>query len=524
MIATTTRVPAPPATEQLLNRRVDEILNRWAATGLAVGFVRNGRLDYFRGHGMADIASARPITEDTVFRIASISKTFTAIAVMQLYEQGLIDLDAPANSYLKAFQLVSGRRDFAQPTIRHLMTHTSGIPEMVRPSRMLGYLFGESFALDERVPPLSEYYSGGLRFTTEPGTRFTYTDHNFSTLGQVVEDVAGMPLDRYLRERIFEPLGMDSTDLVRSDRIKSRLATGYTLRTDGPRPVTDRQWLTAAASMVYSSPRDMARYLAALLAGGRNENGSILKPASLAMMFEPQYRPDARVAGIGLAFDRANLGGHLAVGHEGILPGFNSQIWLAPDDGAGVLAFTNGARLAMLWLPGEIAGLLSAALGVPDDVIRKDIPQHPEVWAEICGWYPFEGRLTDLRARAMMGAGARVFVRRGQLVMRIVSPVPAAYRGFVLHPDEEDDPYVFRFDASQYGIPAAKVVFSRDPKAGTTRICIDMLPVSLERVPKAAGHPRRWLAAGALAGLAVAGAMRRRTSAARRSTSRSDRQ
>src|SRR5512133_4003942 len=95
-----------------LGARVDEILNRWPAVGLAVGVVRDGRLESFRAHGLADIASNTPITEDTVFRIGSITKTFTAVAVMQLCEQGLVDLDAPANEYLRAFRLVPAKARF----------------------------------------------------------------------------------------------------------------------------------------------------------------------------------------------------------------------------------------------------------------------------------------------------------------------------------------------------------------------------------------------------------------------------
>src|SRR5919197_2671791 len=91
--------------EMELKARADGISNRWPAVGLAVGVVRNGRLESFHGHGLADIASGAPVTEDTVFRIASITKTFTAIAVLQLWEQGLVDLDAPANDYLRAYRL-----------------------------------------------------------------------------------------------------------------------------------------------------------------------------------------------------------------------------------------------------------------------------------------------------------------------------------------------------------------------------------------------------------------------------------
>lgn len=114
-----------------LKARIGEILNRWPAVGLAVGVVRNGRLEFFYGRGVADIASNTPVTEDTVFRIASITKTFTAIAVMQLWEQGLVDLDAP--DYLRAYKLIPAKASFRPATVRHLLTHTAGIPQVVRP-------------------------------------------------------------------------------------------------------------------------------------------------------------------------------------------------------------------------------------------------------------------------------------------------------------------------------------------------------------------------------------------------------
>jgi CubicO group peptidase (beta-lactamase class C family) len=472
-----------------MKARIREILSRWPAVGLAVGVVRNGRLKYFYGHGVADIASNTPITQDTVFRIASITKTFTAIAVMQLWEQGLVDLDAPANDYLRAYKLIPAKASFRPATVRHLLTHTAGIPQMVLPSRALTTVFtgswltegGESFEIGRPLPTLAEYYRGGLRQVAEPGTRFTYGDHGFATLGQIVEDVSGKPLDQYFRERIFEPLGMADTDLVRSDRAESRLATGYSLRSSGAKAFTNREWVTAGASSIYSTPRDTARYLAALLRGGANKHGSVLKPATLASMFEPHYQTDPRVPGIGLAFFRANLGGHLAVEHQGILPGFNSQIWLAPDDGVGVMAFANGASRAMMWMPAEVGQLLSHLLGVPDDVIRADVPHHPEIWGNICGWYHVSAQMTDMQARGMAGLGVKVFVRRGQLMLRALSPIPALYRGFRLHPDDDKDPYVFRIDLSEFGIGTARAVFSRDPREGTTSIHFDLAPLSLHK-------------------------------------------
>ena len=101
------------------------------------------------------------------------------------------------------------------------------------------------------------------------------------------------------------------------------------------------------------------------LGGGRNEHGSVLRLSTLATMFEPHYRPHPAVPGMGLGFFRHDVGGHRVVGHEGILPGFNSGILVAPDDGVGVFALTNGSRRAMVWLPTELAGLLHHLLDVP---------------------------------------------------------------------------------------------------------------------------------------------------------------
>jgi CubicO group peptidase (beta-lactamase class C family) len=461
---------------------VDEILNRWPAVGLAVGVIRNGTLELFTGRGVANVESGAPVTEHTVFRIASITKIFTAVAVMQLVEEGLIDLDAPANDYLRAYRLVPANAHWRPATVRHLLTHTAGVPEWVHPARMLrsGWV-GESFALEQRLPTLAEYYRGGLRLAVEPGTIWTYTDHGFATLGQIVDDVSGQPLHRYFRERIFEPLGMTDTDLLRSDRLAARQATGYRLRSHGARAVTDRQWVTAAASSIYSTPRDMAHFVAALLTGGSGERRSILRPETVALMFEPHYQPDPRIPGMGLGFWRADLGAHPAVEHQGVLPGFNSQIFLTPDDGVGVMAFTNGCRNAASWLTGESARLLRELIGAAPERIRTDVPQHPEIWSGLTGWYRSQAQRTDLQAWAMLGAGVAVAVRRGQLVLRALSPIPALFRGLPLHPDDVDDPYIFRIDLSHYGLATAKVVFSHDRSGVATGIHLDGVLLSAEK-------------------------------------------
>jgi hypothetical protein len=341
--------------------------------------------------------------------------------------------------------------------------------------------FGESVGRDERVPTLAEYYRGSLPVLTEPGTRFGYTDHGFATAGQIVEDVSGEPLDVYMRRHIFEPLGMKATDLVRSESVETGLATGYKVASRGPTPVLHREWVTAAASSVYSTPADMALYLAALLGGGANEQGAVLRSETLAMMFQPHYQPDPRLPGIGLSFFRVDLGGHLAVEHQGILPGFNSQIFLAPDDGIGLMAFTNGSPAAMLWLPAELGALLGDMIGGRDPGIRRDVPHHPEIWPEICGRYRVPGPVTDVRMRAMLGAGADVLAKGDRLVVRILSPIPPLLRGFTLYPDDDSDPYAFRLDLTHFGLGTPGVVFGRRPGDGGMSVHFDLMPLSLHK-------------------------------------------
>ena len=143
-------------------------------------------------------------------------------------------------------------------------------------------------------------------------------------------------------------------------------------------------------------------------------------------MFEPHYQPDARLPGMGLGFFRADAAGHRLVLHDGILPGFNSEVLVAPDDGIGVIGLTNGSAGAFAWLSVELGRLLRDLLGLPEDALPSDVPHHPEVWAQLCGRYVFPPRIADLRQRLMLGYGAEVFVGSGRLMVRLLTPGPRA--------------------------------------------------------------------------------------------------
>jgi CubicO group peptidase (beta-lactamase class C family) len=493
--------------QRALKAEVGEVLNRWPVAGLAVGVIRGGSLAWFHGHGVADMSSGTPVGPDTVFRIASVTKTMTAVAVMQLQEQGLVDLDAPASRYLRAFRLIPARPGFAPATLRHLLTHTAGVRAVRTPSDLLRPVLGWGVPAGRPVPSLAGYYREGLRIDTEPGTKWAYSNHGFGVLGQIVEDVTGIPLGRYLLEHVFGPLGMEHSDLLRSERVRPGLATGYRLGSRGLKAVTDREIMPAGAGAVYSTTTDMARYAAALLGGGANEHGRVLRPETLAIMFQPHYQPDPRIPGMGLGFFHGQAGEHPTVGHEGIWTGFHSTLLLAPGQGTGVVAFANTGPFGPLAAPGPIAhAVLRSLLGLPGDAVRASVPEQPAAWSDLCGWYSLgPGVLTDPQPR-MLGA-MQVAVRRSRLVIRGPIPVPSIRRGLRLHPDS-DDPYAFRIELPGFGSGTSQVVFSRGPAGEVTAMHLGYQPLSFRKRP-GIQNPGPW-AAGALAAGALAIAMARR--------------
>lgn len=469
------------AGEPGLEATIADILSHWPVAGLAVAVVRGGALASFCGHGLADIESGEPVGEQTVFRIASITKTITAVAVMQLQEQGLVDLDAPVRDYLHAFRLIPASPRFRPVTLRHLLTHTAGIRAVRTVFDLLRPTLGWGVPAGHAVPALARYYRDGLHVDTDPGTKWAYSNHGFAVLGQVVEDVTGTPFDRYVREHVFGPAGMSRSDLVRSERVRSGLATGYHMRSRGLIAVTDRENVPVGAGSGYASTSDMARFAAALLGGGANEHGRILQPQTLVQMFAPHYQPDPRIPGMGLGFFRGETGGYATVGHDGIWPGFHAAMLLVPEREAGVLAFANTGPFSPLSVTGPVASaVLRRLLGVPQDATPAGIPQNPQIWGQLCGRYSLgRGVLTDPQPR-MLGPAIEVTVHRGNLVLRGQLPIPAVRRGLRLNPAGED-PDVFRVELPGYGSGTSTVVFSRDPDGQVTALHLGVQPMTFRK-------------------------------------------
>jgi CubicO group peptidase (beta-lactamase class C family) len=242
-----------------LRRLVIESSRRHGLGGVAVGVVHRDERPVVECVGLADRLSGRRVDPDTVFRIASISKTLTAIAVMRLRDERLFALDEPVNNYLKSIR-VESPRGTPEVTFRHLLTHTAGIGELPRVSdlwRREAWGGGRPFATPS---DLAELYGGTLRTEVAAGSKWAYANHGFAVLGQLVQDISGRPFAEYMREHILEPLGMRQSDYLRTERVSQTLATGYHWIFGRFRAIKDYDLTLLGPGAVLSPLADMIQY------------------------------------------------------------------------------------------------------------------------------------------------------------------------------------------------------------------------------------------------------------------------
>lgn len=433
-----------------------EAVGRYGLVGVAVAVIRPGLPPVMACQGIMDTSSGQAVTADTVFRIASVTKTMTAIGLLQLHEAGRFGLDDPVNQHLKGFQL--------QPppggppvTFRHLLTHTAGIGELPQIADALRPAARGLAPPGAPATDLAALYHGVLRPEVAAGTKWAYANHGFAVAGQLVQDLSGVPLPEYMRERLFDRLGMASSDYVRSDRVAGTVAVGHRWRGGRLRPVADYDRSLLGAGAVRSTLVDMASYGQALLHGGVGEHGRILAPGTLQLMWSPQYSPDPRIPGMGLGFFLDRLGEYRVVGHDGNLPGFAAGLLLAPHEGLGVVVLTNTATLFGVHLLAR--SVLRALLGVPDPASllpRGEVAHRPWRWDQLVGFYaPAPGLLTNVRAWPMLGGEVQVLVRHRQLLVRALSPMAGLRRGLQAYPTDPEDPLVFAIDAGGLVVPLA---------------------------------------------------------------------
>lgn len=240
-----------PELDRFFQSRIEQL----GITGAAIGIVLEGEIVYLRGFGVRDIVSKRPVDVDTPFRIGSVSKTFTALAIMRLRDAGKLSLDEPAASYLPSLAAVPlPTKDSPPITTRHLLTMTSGLP--------YDDLWGAvTFGYDDAK--LERSIARGISFAGAPGERYRYSNLGYALLGQIVERVSGLGFEEFLAKEVFAPLGMRSTGYVTGDVPRADMAVGY--YRDGARLVAEpveSDRVFAPAGGVVTTISDLARYAA----------------------------------------------------------------------------------------------------------------------------------------------------------------------------------------------------------------------------------------------------------------------
>ncbi|WP_437972414.1 serine hydrolase domain-containing protein [Sorangium sp. So ce260] len=341
-----------------IERWVAEEVVRRGLPGVAVGIVIDGELVFAKGFGVADVETKAPVDRSSVFRIASMTKSFTAMAVLQLRDEGKLSLDDPAAKYVPELRgLAYPTRDAAPITIRNLLGHGGGFPED-NPwgDRQLG-LSEANFTKIMRE---------GFPFSTSPGSTFEYSNLGFAILGRIVSNVSGMDYADYLRTRILSPLGMNHSVLDERMVEKAHLARGY--RREGEALVPEARLphgAFGAMGGLYSSIEDMARYVSYHLAAwpprDEQEAGPLRRStlremhaigratglsASPGLGADPPYvRATGYAFGLG-TFETCEVA-H-GVGHTGGLPGYGSVMQFLPDHGVGVIAMSN-LTYAPMW-------------------------------------------------------------------------------------------------------------------------------------------------------------------------------
>ena len=325
--------PANPDVSATVDRYVTALVSS-AGPGLEVAVLKDGVVVHTAAAG--DDGLGQPVRVNTPMRIESLSKSFTATAVMQLVEQDRVQLDAPVQQFLPEFSLADPRA--AQITVRQLLTHTSGMDDAHAPDQ---YDPGIE-TLEQATARLSD-----AELASPPGETFAYHNPNYHVLARMVEVVSGEPFHTYLDRHVFTPAGMtDTVDVARSDRRVPGMAAGHLTAYGKPVRFEGRGYFTEGSGGVISTAGDMSRWLALQSNGGRSVTGQqVLTPESVTEMHRPQS-PDGSDYGFGWYTAESAEGPPLRTSHSGAGGGFGAYQGLFTESGWAVAVLVNhGAGL-----------------------------------------------------------------------------------------------------------------------------------------------------------------------------------
>jgi len=301
--------------------------------GAVVAIVKDGQVLLTKGYGDADVATKKPVVADqTLFRPGSISKVFTAIAVMQLVEQGKLDLDRDVNQYLD-FAIP---KTFAEPiTLRRLLTHTAGFEEVLK------NLF---VASAKEMRPLREYLINSMPARIfRPGSVPSYSNYGLALAGYIVERTSGEPFEKYIAAHILEPLRMEHSTFAQPlpPALETAMSKGYVATAQGAKGFEFVQ--AAPAGSLSTTGADMTRFMLALLGEGTLDGATILKPETVRAMETRQLEWPPAVRSIGLILMEYSSNGRRIVGHAGDTFYFHSDMILIPEARVGLFISYNSS-------------------------------------------------------------------------------------------------------------------------------------------------------------------------------------
>src|SRR5437899_3876318 len=319
-----------------LSNKAEAEVREGRISGATIALIDDQQIVFARGFGFADKKRRIAARPDTVYRAGSISKLFTAVATMQLVEEGRLDLDAPITKYLPGFSAINPFEGAKRITLRQLMSHRSG---MVREAPVGGYFDDSEPGMDKTVASLASCV-----LTYPPTTKTKYSNSGVTIVGKVVEQVSVTPFPLYQQKQLLEPMGMSSSAFLRNTQIRPRLATGYLPVANGAgsfreieAPVFEFGIL--AAGNLYTTAEDLGRFISFLLAEGRAGTRQLLRSGTLAEMFTPQFTSDTN--GFGLGFSIGHFRGRKTVNHMGAVYGFTSILTAIPSEKIGVVVLCN---------------------------------------------------------------------------------------------------------------------------------------------------------------------------------------
>jgi len=377
-LVSSTALASPPRAVDVdfaaIDKFIETEMQAQRIPGLALGIVQGDQIVHLKGFGIAD-PSGRAVTPQTPFIIGSLSKSFTALAVMQLVEEGKIELDAPVQRYLPWFR-VADEAASGQITVRHLLYQTSGLSTKTGRS-FQGSGDTSDSALEQAVRKLS-----AAELTEPVGATHQYSTINYSVLGLIVQTVSGQSYETYIQAHIFDLLEMQNSFTSQAETQPQGLATGYHYAFGMPIAVDvpyNRGLLPAG--YLISSAEDMTHYLIAQLNDGGYEGAALLSPAGLVETHNPAVPTPAENTSYGMGWFVGPINGIPAVHHQGETFNFHSNMILIPESQLGIVVLINGENsMDLMFGTARIADISEGVASLLAGQQPPSPPSNTSVW------------------------------------------------------------------------------------------------------------------------------------------------